>query len=155
MTIINSLKWGLIMVVPLTVVVLSQWAVNQRALSMQRRVSTKTKVTVCWTRPVACLAWAVARLAAPPSGVTEGLLWALLNTFTSWQGRAAKRQWHYFQGKTFICISKQWSWKHWGPGYLLQKCLDNNLLVKNQLSKDGRAKKSWKGKISTHRWTIL
>jgi len=71
------------LVVSLTVKVLSQWAVNQRALPMKRRVPAKTQVTVGCPRSMACLAGAVARLAEASTGVTEGLLGALFYTIPS------------------------------------------------------------------------
>lgn len=71
----------------LTIIVLPQWAVSHGALSMKRRVPIQTKVAVGGVRAMACLAWDMARLTAPPTGVTEGLLWALFNTSTSWQDR--------------------------------------------------------------------
>lgn len=62
--------------------ILSLWAVNVRTLSMYRKIPTRTKVAVCCTRSVACLARAVARLTAPPAGVAEGLLRTLFNTLS-------------------------------------------------------------------------
>lgn len=64
----------------LTVVVLPQRAVHHGTLPMQWRVPTTTEVTVGRPRPSTCLAGAVARLTAPPAGVTEGLRWTLFNT---------------------------------------------------------------------------
>lgn len=84
---------------------------------MQRGVPIKTKVAVCWMGPMAGLTWPVAGLTAPPSGVAEGLLWALFDTFSSWQ-ESSTRLYSTVQNvaevrkNIFMTIFKLLAWKN-------------------------------------------
>lgn len=89
---------------PLTFIVLAQGAINQRTLAVKRKVPTQTEVAVCWTRPVARLTGAVARLTAPPAGVAERLRRTLLAALAPWSGRAAQTAGGVITSPSLSCV---------------------------------------------------
>lgn len=120
--------------VPHTIKILSQWAVDQRTLPMQGGAPTRAEIAVCWTRPVAHLTWAVARLTAPPTGVTVGLLWTLFNALTSWQGRAAhKEKWCYLTEYSSTPSVFQTIWKTQHGKAVAPNCFKTQGLLGGQI----------------------
>lgn len=89
---------------PLTFIVLAQRAINQRTLAVKGKVPTQTEVAVCWTRPVARLTGAVARLTAPPAGVAERLRRTLLAALAPWSGRAAQTAGGVITSPSLSCV---------------------------------------------------
>lgn len=77
---------------------------------MKRGVPIEAQVTVSRPWSMACLAGAVAGLAVPPTGVTEGLLGTLFHTLTTWKDKATERE------KRLTLCSTAFYISHWKIG---------------------------------------